>query len=58
MSAWISSIRRWILRALAKSLGLEATRVTDPSQLKSVLSSAFSRPGAKLIEVVVSNSVN
>jgi benzoylformate decarboxylase len=43
---------------LAKSLGLEATRVTDPSQLKSVLSSAFSRPGAKLIEVVVSNSVN
>src|SRR5438874_1989170 len=43
---------------VAKSLGLEATRVTDPSQLKSVLSSAFSRPGAKLIEVVVSNSVN
>src|SRR4029450_5878792 len=43
---------------MAKSLGLEATRVTDPSQLKSVLSSAFSRPGAKLIEVVVSNSVN
>ena len=29
-----------------------------PAQLKSVLSSAFSRPGAKLIEVVVSNSVN
>ena len=44
--------------ALAKSLGLEATRVTDPSQLKSVLSSAFSRPGAKLIEVVVNNAVN
>src|SRR5947209_5325556 len=43
---------------VAKSLGLEAIRVTDPSQLKSVLSSAFSRPGAKLIEVVVSNSVN
>ena len=43
---------------VAKSLGLEATRVTDPGQLKSVLSSAFSRPGAKLIEVVVSNSVN
>ena len=43
---------------IAKSLGLEATRVTDPGQLKSVLSSAFSRPGAKLIEVVVSNSVN
>jgi benzoylformate decarboxylase len=43
---------------LAKSLGLEATKVTDPGQLKSVLSSAISRPGAKLIEVVVSNSVN
>jgi benzoylformate decarboxylase len=43
---------------VAKSLGLEATKVTDPSQLKSVLSSAFSRPGAKLIEVVVSNAVN
>jgi benzoylformate decarboxylase len=44
--------------ALAISLGLEATRVTDPGQLKSVLSSAFSRPGAKLIEVVVNNAVN
>ena len=44
--------------ALAKSLGLEATRVTDPGQLKSVLSSAFSRPGAKLIEVMVNNAVN
>jgi benzoylformate decarboxylase len=44
--------------ALAKSLGLEATRVTDPGQLKSVLSSAFSRPGAKLIEVVVNDAVN
>lgn len=44
--------------ALAKSLGLEATKVTDPAQLKSVLKSAFSRPGAKLIEVVVSNAVN
>ena len=43
---------------VAKSLGLEATRVTDPGQLKSVLSSAFSRPGAKLIEVVVNNAVN
>ncbi|SDI40008.1 MULTISPECIES: thiamine pyrophosphate-binding protein [Bradyrhizobium] len=44
--------------ALAKSMGLEATRVTDPTQLKSVLSSAFSRPGAKLIEVMVNNAVN
>lgn len=44
--------------ALAKSMGLEATRVSDPTQLKSVLSSAFSRPGAKLIEVMVNNAVN
>lgn len=43
---------------IAKSLGLEATRVTDPGQLKSVLSSAIGRPGTKLIEVVVNNSVN
>jgi benzoylformate decarboxylase len=43
---------------VAKSLGLEAIKVTDPGQLKSVLSSAFSRPGTKLIEVMVSNSVN
>jgi benzoylformate decarboxylase len=43
---------------VAKSLGLESIKVTDPGQLKSVLSSAFSRPGAKLIEVVVNNSVN
>jgi benzoylformate decarboxylase len=33
-------------------------RVTDPGQLKSMLSSAISRPGTKLIEVVVNNSVN
>ena len=44
--------------ALAKSLGLEATKVTDSAQLKSVLKSAFNRPGAKLIEVVVNNAVN
>ena len=44
--------------ALAKSLGLEATKVTDPAQLKSALKAAFSRPGAKLIEVVVNNAVN
>ena len=29
-----------------------------PKELKPVMQSAFSRPGAKLIEVVVSNSVN
>ena len=43
---------------VATSLGLEAIRVTDPAQLKSTLSSAFNRPGTKLIEVVVNNSVN
>jgi benzoylformate decarboxylase len=44
--------------ALAKSLGLEAIQITDPGQLKSALKWAFSRPGAKLIEVVVNNAVN
>jgi len=43
---------------MAKALGLEAIRVTDPRELKPVLASAFSRPGTKLIEVVVSNAVN
>jgi benzoylformate decarboxylase len=43
---------------VAKSLGLEAIKVTDPGQLKSVLSSAIGRPGTRLIEVVVNNSVN
>jgi benzoylformate decarboxylase len=37
---------------------LEAARISDPRELKGALRSAFSRPGAKLIEVVVSNSVN
>src|SRR5207248_2003720 len=43
---------------VAKSLGVEAIRVTDPAQLKQTFSSAFNRPGTKLIEVVVNNSVN
>src|ERR1700680_2930802 len=43
---------------MAKALGLEAMRVTDPKDLKSTLASAFSRPGAKLIEVVVDGTVN
>ena len=42
---------------VARALGLEAIRVTDPTDLKPALSSAFNRPGAKLIEVVVRNSV-
>jgi len=43
---------------LAKSFGLEAIRISDPSELKLKLSAAFARPGTKLIEVMVSNSVN
>jgi benzoylformate decarboxylase len=43
---------------MAKSLGLEAIRITDPAELKPKLSDAFERPGAKLIEVVLNNSVN
>jgi benzoylformate decarboxylase len=42
---------------MAKSLGLESMRITDPGELKSALSSAFSRPGAKLIEVMVDGTV-
>jgi benzoylformate decarboxylase len=42
---------------LAKSLGLEAIGITEPSELKTKLTSAFSRPGAKLIEVMVDGTV-
>jgi benzoylformate decarboxylase len=42
---------------LARSLGLEAIRITNPADLKAELSSAFKRPGTKLIEVVVDGSV-
>jgi benzoylformate decarboxylase len=42
---------------LAKSLGLEAMRISDPGELRSALSSAFSRPGTKLIEVMVDGSL-
>jgi benzoylformate decarboxylase len=42
---------------LAKSLGLEAMRITLSGDLKSALTSAFKRPGAKLIEVVVDGTV-
>jgi len=43
---------------LAKSFGLEAIKISNPAELKSKLSDAFNRPGAKLIEVMLSNSVN
>jgi benzoylformate decarboxylase len=43
--------------ALAKSLGMEAVRVTEPGDVASALKSAFSRPGPKLIEVMVDGTV-
>jgi benzoylformate decarboxylase len=43
---------------MAISLGLEAIRITDPVELKPKLTDAFKRPGAKLIEVMLSNAVN
>jgi benzoylformate decarboxylase len=42
---------------MAKSLGLEAMRITRPEDLESTLASAFRRPGAKLIEVMVDGTV-
>lgn len=42
---------------MAKALGLEAIRVTDPGDLESIFRSAFARPGAKLIEVVVEGAL-
>src|ERR1700692_1652569 len=42
---------------LGKSLGLEAMRITAPKELKPAQASAFSRPGPKLIEVVVDGTV-
>lgn len=42
---------------IARSLGCEAIRITDPAELKLTLSSAFRRPGPRLIEVVVDGSV-
>jgi benzoylformate decarboxylase len=43
--------------SLAKSLGVEAMRITEPRGMKTTLSSAFKRPGTKLIEVVVDGTV-
>jgi benzoylformate decarboxylase len=43
---------------LAKSLGAEAIRIDHPAELKPKMSDAFNRPGAKLIEVMLSNAVN
>jgi len=42
---------------IGKALGLEAMRITEAKDLKPALSSAFRRPGAKLIEVVVDGTL-
>jgi benzoylformate decarboxylase len=42
---------------LAKALGLETIRITKAEELASTLRSAFDRPGAKLVEVIVEGSV-
>jgi benzoylformate decarboxylase len=42
---------------LAKALGLEAIQITKADDVASTLKSAFGRPGAKLIEVMVDGSV-
>jgi benzoylformate decarboxylase len=42
---------------LATALGLETIRITKAEELASTLKSAFGRPGAKLIEVMVDGSV-
>jgi benzoylformate decarboxylase len=42
---------------IAKALGLEAIRITKAKDVAPALASAFGRPGAKLIEVMVEGSV-
>jgi benzoylformate decarboxylase len=42
---------------MARALGLEAIKVTDPVALPDILRSACARPGAKLIEVMVDGKV-
>jgi benzoylformate decarboxylase len=42
---------------LAKSLGLEAMRITEPKDVAAALKSAFNRPGTKLIEVMVDGAL-
>jgi benzoylformate decarboxylase len=42
---------------LAKAFGLEAIRIANSKDLAPALASAFGRPGAKLIEVMVEGSV-
>jgi benzoylformate decarboxylase len=42
---------------VARALGCEAIKVSDPGELKATLASAFGRPGTKLIEVMVDGKV-
>jgi benzoylformate decarboxylase len=42
---------------MAQALGLEAMRITEPGEIAPALKSAFSRSGAKLIEVMVDGTV-
>lgn len=42
---------------IARGMGLEAVKVTDPAALPDILRAAFARPGTKLIEVVVDGRV-
>ena len=43
--------------ALAKSMGLEAHRITDPAALEPAIRKATTTPGAKLLEVMVEGHV-
>ncbi|MGY8668059.1 thiamine pyrophosphate-dependent enzyme, partial [Bradyrhizobium sp. UFLA05-109] len=43
--------------AIARALGCEAIKVSDPRELKPTFASAFNRPGTKLIEVMVDGKV-
>jgi benzoylformate decarboxylase len=42
---------------LARALGVDARRVTEPGDLASALTDAFGRQGPSLVEVVVDGSV-
>jgi len=46
-SAWISSIPRVDFVALAKSLGMEAVRITGPGDLKAAFKIGVSRGSAR-----------
>ena len=49
--------RDWFFSHYSANTFDEAMRIAAPKDLKAALSSAFNRPGAKLIEVMVDGSV-